>query len=344
MAAGLSMRRWIQLSVGLGLSALFLYLAFRGEDWSAVRTELAHADYRWLIAMAVIGVYVLYVRCQRWKLLLEAAVDRPLPMQPIFSATAIGFMANMILPFRVGEFARPYLLSRSTEVPLSIALATTVLERAFDLLALFTFGMWVVLTADVPPIVHKFTWLAGGMVVFVLGAIMVMHLQRDRVLPIVDRVWDLLPARIGGQIKLLEHEFLDALSTIADVSLLVRTTAWSIYIWLAIAVGFAVGFPALGIDVPFVGAGIATTAIVALAVSVPGAPGFVGQFEWGCKLALEGVYGVPGSQAVGFAILTHILQFAVQVGVGLVYLVREGLSLGDLGRMREESDTPAQPG
>jgi uncharacterized protein (TIRG00374 family) len=344
MAAGLSMRRWLQLSVGLGLSALFLYLAFRGEDWSAVRTEVAHADYRWLVAMAVVGVYALYVRCQRWQLLLEAAVERPVPMQPIFSATAIGFMANMVLPFRVGEFARPFLLSRGTGLPLSVALATGVLERAFDLLALFIFGVWVVSTADVPPVVYKFTWIAGAMVAVVLGAIVVMHLQRDRVLPLVDRMWDLLPARVGGQIKLLEHEFLDALSTVADLGLLLRTTAWSIYLWLAIAVGFALGFPALGIDVPFVGGGVATAAIVALAVSVPGAPGFVGQFEWGCKLALEGVYGVPGAQAVGFAIVVHILQFVVQVGVGLVYLVREGLSLGDLGRMREGAETPARPG
>jgi len=342
--AKLSMRRWLQLSIGIGLSALFLYLAFRGEDWGAVRSQLAGVDYRWLVAMAVIGVYALYVRCQRWRLLLEASVKGRVPMRPIFSATAIGFMANMLLPFRVGEFVRPFLISRLPQVPLSMALATTVLERAFDLLALFVFGMWIVLTADVPVIVHRFTWLAGVMVVVVLGAIMVMHLQRERVLPWIDRLWDLLPARIGGQLKLLEHEFLDALGTIADFGLLTRVTAWSLYLWLIIAVGFATGFPATGIEVPFLGGGITVTAIVALAVAVPGAPGFVGQFEWGCKLALEGVYGISGASAVGFAIITHITQFLVQVAVGLVYLVREGLSLGDLGRMQEGAETPTETG
>ena len=70
---------------------------------------------------------------------------------------------------------------------------------------------------------------------------------------------------------------------------------------LIIAVGFAAGFPATGIEVPFLGGGVTVTAIVALAVAVPGAPGFVGQFEWGCKLALEGVYGISGASAVGFA-------------------------------------------
>ena len=338
----MSARRWLQLAAGLGLSAFFLYLAFRGEDWTSVRAELAHTRYGWVAAMAVTGVYALYVRCQRWRLLLEAAASRPLPMGPIFSASAIGFMANMLLPFRVGEIARPYLVARRTEVSMSTALATMVLERAFDLLALFVFGIWVVSTTDVPAVVSRFTWIAGGAVAVVLAGVVVMHLQRDRLLPVVDRVWDLLPSRVGGTIKLLEHEFLDALATITDMLLLLRVVAWSFYVWIVIAVGFAFGFPATGIEVPFLGAGVATTTIVALAVSVPGAPGFVGQFEWGCKVALEGVYGVAGARAVGFAIVTHITQFSVQVLLGLVYLVREGLSLGELGRMGEEADPAAR--
>ncbi len=295
--------------------------------------SLESADARYLALMAVIGVYALYVRCQRWRLLLEQAAGGRLPMMPLFSAAAIGFMANMVLPFRVGEFARPYLVSRHTNVSLSAALASIVLERILDLAALFTFALWIVATADVPKVVERLTSVAGGVVGTLLAGVVVLHIQRARMLPLIDRLWIRLPGRIGHRIMNVEHEFLDALAILGEFSVFARAAAWSIYVWLVIAMGFAVGFPAVGIDVPLIGGGVAVTTVVALAVSIPSAPAFVGQFEWGCKIALEKIYHVAGAMALGYSLLTHALQFAVQVVLGVVFLLREGLSLGELGRM-----------
>jgi glycosyltransferase 2 family protein len=333
-------RRGLQVAGSLLLSAIFLYLALRGEDWTAIRSELANTRYSYLLAMAVLGTYVMYVRCQRWGVLIEAAVGVRPPMGPLFAATAIGFMANMLLPLRVGEFARPFVASRRANVPLTTALATTVLERIFDLLVLFAFGMWVLATADVPDIVRHFTWLAGIAAGILIVGVGVVHANRSTLLPIIDKLWNVFPASVAGQIRLLEHEFLDGITTIANPRVLVVVVAWSAYVWFLIAASFALGFFAVGIDVPFLAGGVTVTTIVALAVSLPGAPGFVGQFEWGCKLALQGIYGVEGARAVGFSIVTHITQFVTQVCVGLVYLIREGLSLGQLGRLEAGSKTP----
>lgn len=326
-------RRGLQLAISLLLSALFLYLALRGEDWGAIREELANTQYRYLVGMAVVGTYVMYARCQRWQVLLEAATGRRPPIGPLFSATAIGFMANMLLPLRVGEFARPYVASRRGGIPLSTALATTVLERILDLLVLFVFGLWVVASADVPEIVRNFTWVAGTAAGALIVGVAVLQSRRETLLPVVDRIWDVFPASIAGRIRLLEHEFLDGVTTIANVGVLARVVAWSLYIWLTIACSFALGFYATSISVPFLAGGVTVTTIVALAVSLPGAPGFVGQFEWGCKIALQQVYAIEGARAVGFSIVTHITQFLTQVVVGLVYLVREGLSLGQIGHL-----------
>jgi uncharacterized protein (TIRG00374 family) len=331
-----SSRRWIQLAVGIALSALFLWLAVRGEDWGAIGAAMTQTDVRYLVLMAAAGVYALYVRCQRWRLLLERAGGRPLAMRPIFSASAIGFMANMVLPSRIGEFARPYLVSRSTPVPLSTSLATVVLERILDLFVLFSFGMWVVSASDVPDVVSQLTWVAGVVVGMLFAGIVVVHFQRRRLLPIVDRIWLMLPDSIGQVILRVEHEFLDALAVVADRVVFVKAMLWSFYVWLVIAITFSLGFLALGLDVPFLAGGVTVTTLVALAVSVPGAPGFVGQFEWGCKLALEQIYGVPGALAVAYSFVVHAQQWAVQVVVGLVYLVREGLSLNELERLQAE--------
>jgi uncharacterized protein (TIRG00374 family) len=330
-------RRTLQLAASLLLSGLFLYLALRGEDWPSVREAIATTRYRYLVIMGVIGTYVMYVRCQRWSALIEAAIGRRPPMGPLFSATAIGFMANMLLPLRVGEFARPYVASRRAGISLSVALATTVLERIFDLLVLFFFGLWVVAVADVPDVIRRFTWIAGGIALALIAGVAIVHAKRELLLPVIDRLWDVFPASIAGRIRLLEHEFLDGVTTVANPRVLLPVIAWSFYIWFIIAVSFAFGFLATSLPVPFLSGGVTVTTIVALAVSLPGAPGFVGQFEWGCKIALQQIYGVEGARAVGFSIVTHITQFLTQVVVGLVYLVREGLSLGQLGRLDRDS-------
>jgi uncharacterized protein (TIRG00374 family) len=330
VALNASTRRYVHLAVGLVLSAVFLWLAVRGEDWAAIGEHASHADWRLLVLMSVAGVFALYVRCQRWRLMLERATKRRQPMKPIFSASAIGFMANMILPFRVGEFARPYLVSRHTDVTLSVALASVVLERILDLLVLFAFGVWVVTTSEVPPVLTRLTWVAGGCVTVLLTGILAVHFNRKRLLPLVDRVWEMLPAGLGARITRVEHEFLDALAIVAEGRILLAVVAWSFYVWFVIALSFSLGFHALGIDVPFFSGGITVTTVVALAVSVPGAPGFIGQFEWGCKIALEQVFNVTGAGALAYSFVVHAVQWATQVAVGLVYLVREGLSLTEL--------------
>lgn len=327
-------RRTLQFSVGLILSGLFLWLALRGEDWGAIRRQLAEVDYRWVVLMVPFGVYTLYARCQRWQILLEKTHGRNVPMMPIFSASAIGFMANMVLPFRVGEIARPYLVARSTGLPTASTFATVVIERVLDLLALAVFGLAIVLTADVPPIVLRLAQLAALFAALTFGGAYLVVVRRGTVLPILDRLWRKVP-RVGESILRLEHEFVDGMAAIADPATLLRTIVWSLYIWFIVAVSFALGFKATGMEVPFVGGGITVATIVALAVSVPSAPAFVGQFEWGCKLALEQIHGVSGSAAIGYSILVHTTQFLTQVVLGVVFLAREGLSIRDLSSLKD---------
>jgi len=328
--------RWFQIAASVGASAFFLWLALKGEDWNQIAVGLSDARYEYLGAMFVIGVYALFVRTQRWRLLLAAATSRPQPLGPLFSASAIGFMANMVLPLRVGEFIRPYLASRSTGVPLSTVLATAVIERVLDLLTLVVFGLYVITQADVPPIVRQLTMVAAVVMVVALAGVLAIQSQRARLVPRLDALWARLPEKLGSTLIAVEHDFLDGMEVIGNPLVFVKALAWSLYVWLVIAAGFAFGFPATSIDIDLVGGGITTTTIVALVVSVPGAPGFVGQFEYGCKLALEQIYGIDGARAVTFAIVTHAAQFATQVGLGVVYLLREGLSLGELERISTE--------
>lgn len=329
-------RRVLHLLVGVGLSGLFLYLALRGEDWGAIRASLADARPGWLALMAPTGVYVLFVRSQRWRMLLEKASGEVVPVWPVFSANAIGFMANMVLPFRVGDFARPYLVSRSTKVGLSTTVATVVIERVLDLFALFCFAVYVILVSPTPQLVKQFTAVAGGLALVSGGGAWVLSKQRARFQPLLNAVFSVLPDRAERVLHGLVDDFLSGMASISEPRVLAAAILWSLYTWLLVAVSFSLGFPAFSIDVPFLQGGVTVATIVALAVAVPGAPGFVGQFEYGCKLSLEGILGVEGGRVIGYALVVHAIQFAVQVATGLVFLVREGLSLSDLGHIEDE--------
>ena len=334
-------RRLLQLGLGLVLSALFLYLALRDQDWGGIGSHLAAADYRYVALMLPLGVYGLYARSQRWRLLLEASNKRPVPILPVFSASAIGFMANMILPLRVGEIARPLLAARGAGLPVANTLATVVLERVLDLVALATFGIGIVLVSDVPPEAARWARVAAVLAAAgFFGAILVI-LRREQVVPVLDRLWVRIP-RVGPILLEMEHEFLDGIAPIANPSVLLRALAWSLWIWLVIAVSFALGFEAVGLGIPFLRGGITVSTIVALAVAFPSAPGFVGTFEFGCRLALHDVLGAPADLATGYALLVHATQFLTQVVMGVVFLAREGLRLGDLTGMGR-SEGPQGP-
>src|ERR1043165_2037116 len=182
-------RNGLQLAVGLALSGLFLWLALRGEDWSAISRVVAEADYRYILAMFPLGAYALYSRCQRWAILLAKTHGRRVPMLPIYSASAIGFMANMVLPFRVGEVARPLILARDEHLPAASTFATVIVERILDLVALAAFGIGIVLTADVPPEIRQ--GAAWGAVAAAIGftAMYVLVLRRQTLLPLLDPIW-----------------------------------------------------------------------------------------------------------------------------------------------------------
>jgi len=337
-------RRWIQIGIGLFLSAALLYFSFRNISFAELGEQLTHADYRWLPVVAALGVYVLYVRSQRWKLLLQQATGRELPMAPIFSANAIGFMANMLLPLRAGEIARPLLLSARGGIPLATVLATAVVERILDLVALVGFAMWMVSVADVPDEVTAGIWTAGALMIVLTVGLVVVHLQRDRVLPILDRLWKLAPGDFGEKIIEMEHRFLDDVAAVGDPGVLMRAMLWSVYIWFLIALSFAFGFYVSDIEVPFFEGGVTVMALVAFAVAAPAAPGFVGTFEFACKVALEDVYGIAAAKTLGYTVIMHATTFAVQVVVGLVFLLREGLSLGEIGRMGADEKSASSPG
>ncbi|HSV09053.1 MAG TPA: lysylphosphatidylglycerol synthase transmembrane domain-containing protein [Candidatus Binatus sp.] len=322
---------------GVSVSFACLYFATRGTDWARVGTILMAARPVWVAAVMLASLLAVYVRAQRWRVLL-----RPLgvvPLYPALSATAIGFGASAVLPFRIGELVRPALLGRRIGVGVSAALSSVVLERLFDMLLVIVCFIVVALVYPLPPALRDSAVVLGILALVGFTVLYVIQRRRAATETFVERLLARLPSSVAAPLGPLVRSFLGGLGGLADRSTVVLVLAYSVYLWVLIQLTFLFGFLALDMHVPLVAASLATVVIVAAFVFLPQAPGFIGTWQAGCVVAL-GFFGVPRDEAVGYSLLTWIISMVMNIGAAGVFLAREDLSPGDLLRMRTR-ETPA---
>jgi len=302
---------------------------------------LAGARPGWVAALVAVSVATLYIRAQRWRVLLRPVGD--VELYPALAATAIGFGASSVLPFRLGELLRPALLGRRAGVGMSAALSSVVLERLFDMLLVIGCFLGVALAYPIPHAMRQGAWALA--VVAAIGFAVLLAMQRNRAL--ADRLigWLLgwLPARAARGLAPVCTAFLNGLAGLADGATVAVVIAYSIYLWGVIALTFMFGFLALDIQVPLVAASLAAVVVVAAFVFLPQAPGFVGTWQAGCVLALS-FFAVPKDAAVGYSLFTWVIQMIDNIGTAGVFLAREDVSVAQLVRLAEREAPPAEAG
>lgn len=330
------MNRTLRIVLSVTISAVFLGFAIRKVDWGEAAAALAAAHYVYVLPMFGVTIWTLYIRAQRWRILLRP-VGTP-AMRTLVSATNIGFMANMVLPLRVGEVIRPVLVSRKENEPLSGILATVVLERIFDMFTiLFLFGVSASLVA-VSDQVRHWGYYLSGLAAAVAAAVIIVRWQEALALRILQLALRPLPAAIGAPVDNFFRGFVQALETLQSPLTFVQLLGWSLYLWLVIAAIYLLGILAFDIPAPLLVGSITVSAIVAIAVSVPQAPGYIGSFQLGCTLSLA-IFNVSQSHAIAYSIVSHLTQFAAVVAAGLYSLAREGMTMRQLEAVSEANGT-----
>ncbi len=337
-------RHWGKALVGLLITVLLLWWTLAdvalAEVWANIRV-----GNMWLLTLAVVvGTLGFVIRAIRWKVLL-APVKPDTTLRSRFAGVSIGFMANNILPARVGEFARAYAFSRLEPVSASAAFGSLVVERFMDGVVLLLF---LVLPVFLPgfPTGGALSSGAGGTllragviaVVIVLGILVVMAVWPHAFVRVTERLARFLPRSIERPLMDGLEAFLGSVAIMRDPKLLTIGFAWSFLFWAWHGVSFWLAMLAFGIDTGFVSA-IFTEAVVGFGVALPSAPGFFGTFHFAANLALSDVYGVPEAQSLAFAFGFHFGGFIPITVIGLWYAWALDISLGDVGAAEEKVET-----
>ncbi len=332
------MSRTLRITLSIVISAVFLGFAVRGVDWHLVASALAGAHYVFALPMFVVTIWSLYIRAQRWRVLLRP-VGTP-AMRTLVSATNIGFMANMVLPLRAGEVIRPVLLSRNEREPLSGILATIVLERVFDMFTiLFLFGVAASMVTVSDEVRHWGYRLCA--VAAVIGVTIVfIRWQEARALQLLAWVLRPLPERISRPIDHFFRGFVQALEILRSPAAFVQLLAWSLFLWLVIASVYLLGLLVFDIPAPLILGALVVSAVVAIFVSAPSAPGYIGALQAGCTVSLA-IFGVSQDKALAYSIIVHLTQFVGVIAAGLYSLAREGMSMRQLEEVSEADGAAA---
>ena len=124
------MKTTLRIVVSLVLSALFLWVAFRHVDFPQMWQYMRGADHRYTLIFVGSVIVMHLVRIFRWDILIRPFAQ--VSKLQILRISALGLMLIVVLPLRLGEFARPYLLKREVGAPLSSGLGAVVVERIVD--------------------------------------------------------------------------------------------------------------------------------------------------------------------------------------------------------------------
>jgi uncharacterized membrane protein YbhN (UPF0104 family) len=307
-------------------------IIWRGPDWGAVRHAFDTVD--WALVVAAIGINLLsvVVRALAWNVVIKQAVPPPHPrFRHVFAAFCVGLFGNVVLPGRVGELARVGVLRRRmpTSPPGTTArlIGSVFAHRIFDIVPALTLVIWVLFTAKVPHWAVA-SLIVVGFVAFALFGFAWLTARRQHTH--MDSLGSVRRLLVGLRLGLaIMHEPLPAL----------RAATLQFSGWLLQLAAVWTVMEAFDIHLPLAAAGLVLV-LMNVATIFPLWPGNVGLVQAAVALPLV-QYGVPYARGFAFGLGLQAIEASVGLGLGLLYLAREGFSYAMLKDIPETAETEA---
>lgn len=352
-AGGLDGRKVLRLVASVGVTGLFTWWAFRDTDWSQQWQSLKGASYLWLLPHMAVLLVIHLLRTVRWGMLLSGI--EKVPFRPLNEASAIGFMLLLVLPFRLGEFARPMLIAQRTGIRRSAAMTTVVLERIVDGLFIAVLARVVLLFVPIDPAQSRlivtganlmFLGFGGGLVFLVFAA-----WQRPRAIALIRATLGRVAPAMGEKAAGIVDTFIGALRALPGWR---QTTGFFVVTgvyWALSGLGMAI--LALAFDCsgavsgtcqPLqlgVGEAMVLLCVVVVGIMIPAAPGMMGTFQWAVKFGL-GLFlpaSVVNSSGLAYANVLWLTQTLQQVLLGLLVMSWSAVSFREItGKLASDAD------
>ncbi len=339
------MKRLSKLVASIAVTVVLTWWAFRDTDWSVQWDSLRTANYLWLVPYVGVLLCIHVARTLRWGYLLSG-IER-VPFRKLNEASAIGFMMLLVLPFRLGEFARPFLIAQRSQIRRSAAMTSVVLERIVD--GLFIATLLRVLLFFVPAEAETLRYVKlgstlmfavfGGGLVFLLFAL--WH-QQTAVMLVRKTLGRLVPKASDKAAEVVDA-FVGAMRQLPDGRAIVGFFVCTFVYWGLNGWGMALMSRAFDMGPLTTFQGFVVLCVLVVGLMIPAAPGGMGTFQAATKFGL-GLFlpaAVVNAQGLAYANVLWLTQTLQQICFGLLFMSLSQMSFREITRNLGDESTEA---
>jgi uncharacterized protein (TIRG00374 family) len=300
----------LPLLLGVIISVILLWLAFQDVELADITITINDLQWGAVILALMLSIASTFARAARWRLLLEPE-SREVNFLHLTSVLFFSQMLNLLIPLRIGEFARILLVRSSNK---ALTLGSIVIEKFLDLLTLVAFLLVLPLSLSLPEWFRESSQSLILITLVVLLIIALLFLFKERLLNLLRKLIRGLPLGMSNKLEEAFSYGLSSLDIFREPWLSLRLLTWSFLIW---GMGFMVNyvlFRALGLDLP-VAAGLFLLLVLQVGISIPNIPGKLGVFQYATILALS-VFQVEKEIALTYSLILYIIGFGPHLILG----------------------------
>lgn len=314
-----------KLIFGLIISAVFVYFSLRGLDFTKIAEGLRNVNYIYLLPVAAFFLILMFIRSLRWGFILSPIVK--IDQRRLLPITCVGFMSVVLVPMRLGEAVRPYLLSAKGYTTFSSGLATVFVERVFDVMTILAIFLIVLIAAPLPDWLVKSGYTAAFGFVLMVSFMVFLYFKRESALKMIRPFLKILPERFGHKIESLVRNFIDGFRIIASPSRMLGILLLSVLIWVLSGLSIYTLFKFQGLELSMLAA-LVVLVVNIVGISLPTAPGMLGNFQFSCIVALS-LFKIDKDPAFVFSMVYYFMGIGMIILTGLWFLPKLDVSLKD---------------
>lgn len=358
-----------RIFIGIFFSLLFIYLAFWKPELSAffkgqaglltalfghpridlrqLGAVLLHVHYQYLVLAVLLLLVSLFSRAQRWRILLQP-VSPTIRYWPVYAALNVGYMINNILPLRMGEIFRAYFLGKNENISKSSALATIIVERLIDTVAILIFLVVTLFFFPFPDWIRNGLFYVGSGVIVLLGFLIGLLVNTTGTLKLLSRLLKPFPNKFSEGILHVVESFSGGLEILRSsrhyLTILGHTVflefTYVLSVWLTLLAFNLVtpAYPSIAGN-PILASSVLLI-IITLGIGLPSAPGAVGTFHGIVAFGVS-LFGVSNEIALGVAIVLHLANYIPLTLLGLICFWSQHFKFSEVkSQLPQDAPTP----
>ena len=320
------MTKAVKFSIGLLFSVVGLVYAFRQFNWTEFINLMRGVNYWYLLGAIVLQLTAVWVRALRWKWLLAPIKD--ISTKILFDATMIGYFGNNVLPLRMGELLRAYVVSNNSSISTSKVIGTLIVDRILDFLAVMILAILFLFFSDLMDIPRWIVMFSVVLILVLFITVLIIGNKNPDWKSIKIR-YKIFQSKIGSKLYDIITNIVSGLSVLNKTPHKIGVYSFIVLLWSMYYMSFILIIKGINLDLSIMNAGVLYV-LLTLSISIPAAPGYIGTYHATCVAVLTNIYNIGLNASQTFAVLSHAVVFVPFVIIGALVFLKNSMKFSKL--------------